>query len=74
MASERSTPLSLKSRRSPRRALRDEEKDDLRGELEEGRRETRQLLTEVLSRLNELESTSASQIVVAEINPGFQNL
>ena len=73
MVSGRSTLSSRRSHRSPRRFLSDDERDDLRGEIKEGLHETRQLLTEVMSRLGKLESTFASQSVVVEKSPGFRN-
>lgn len=73
MALGRSTPLPLRSRHSPRRSLRDDERDDQRDDLKEGLHETWKLLTEALSRLNEVESNSASITAVVWVNPGFVN-
>ena len=65
--------MSLRSSRSPRRSLSDDKRDDQREEIREGLNMIWRLLTEALSKLNELVSNSASQSVVVESNPGFRN-
>lgn len=65
--------MSLRSSRSPLRSLSDDERDDQREKIKEGLNKIWRLLTEALSKLNELVSNSASQSVVVESNPGFRN-